>query len=270
LRNGIQARVEMGNSFKFYFKLAFFSIREEQSSLSAILGGFLLYPCFIWIFSKLWLGLNQNTTTLGVEPLFAYIGLTEILFMTTLREPLIDRASSDFSLSFVRPRFWPIYTTVSIYSRTLSRRLVYLLIYMMIMPLFIHDFVLPSVSAWRFLALLPLITILDTFYSFLLTCLQIRFYSTKNFRMLFGKLFLIFGGVLAPLSDIPEPWNKFFLNTPFADLVFHPCYFAVTNQFYQITSLEWFSRVILQMSCLLALSVWMYRSSRHHYHNFGG
>lgn len=260
----------MKDSIKFYSKLALFSIREEQSSLSGTLGGLLLYPCFIWIFSKLWLGLNHNFTTLGVEPLFAYIGLTEILFMTTLREPLIDRASSDYIVSFVRPRSWPIYTTISIYSRTLSRRLLYLLIYIVIMPLFIDDFSLTSISGLRFLMVLPLITVVDTLYSFLLTSLQIRFYSTKNFRMLFGKLFLIFGGVLAPLSDIHEPWDKLFLNTPFSDLVFQPCYFSIKGQFYQITLFQWFVRITLQLVCLLALNALMYRSSRHHYHNFGG
>jgi len=260
----------MKDSLKFYSKLALFSIREEQSSLSGTLGGFILYPCFIWIFSKLWLGLNHNVTSLGVEPLFAYIGLTEILFMTTLREPLIERASSDFTLSFVRPRSWPIYTTISIYSRTLSRRLIYLFLYIIIMPFFIDNFSLTSISALRFLILVPLITILDTLYSFILTSLQIRFYSTKNFRMLFGKLFLIFGGVLSPLSDIPEPWSKLFLNTPFADLIFQPCYFSIKAEFYQITFFQWFVRIILQLTCLLALSVWMYRDSRNHYHNFGG
>ena len=124
------------------------------------------------------------------------------------------------------------------------------------------NFPLSSISALRFLVFLPLITILDTLYSFLLTSLQIRFYSTKNFRMLFGKLFLIFGGVLAPLSDIPEPWSKLFLNTPFSDLVFQPCYFSIKAEFYQITFLQWFARIILQLACLLALSAWMYRSSR--------
>jgi ABC-type polysaccharide/polyol phosphate export permease len=260
----------MKDSFRFYSKLALFSIREEQSSLSGTLGGLFLYPCFIWIFSKLWLGLNHNFTNLGIEPLFAYIGLTEILFMTTLRESLIDRASSDCALSFVRPRSWPIYTTISIYSRTLSRRLVYLLIYIVIMPFFIDNLFLSSISSLRFLILLPLITILDTLYSFLFTSLQIRFYSTKNFRMLFGKLFLIFGGVLAPLSDIPDPWNKLFLNTPFSDLVFQPCYFSIKAEFYQMTFFQWFIRISLQLVCLLILSAWIYRDSRHHYHNFGG
>lgn len=260
----------MKDTIKFYGKLALFSIKEEQSSLSVMLGGLILYPCFIWIFSKLWLGLNHNVTSLGIERLFAYIGLTEILFMTTLREPLIERASSDFSLSFVRPCSWPMYTSISIYSRTLSRRFLYLLIYMIIMPFFLDGLILSSTSALRFLIFLPLITVLDTLYSFLLSSLQIRFYSTKNFRMLFGKLFLIFGGVLAPLSDIREPWSNFFLNTPFSDLVFQPCYFSVKAEFYQISFLQWFARIILQLSCLIGLSAWMYRTSRHHYHNFGG
>jgi len=52
--------------------------------------------------------------------------------------------------------------------------------------------------------------------------------------MLFGKFFLIFGGVLAPLSDIPEPWSKIFLNNPFSDIVFQPCYFSIKGEFYQL------------------------------------
>lgn len=258
------------DSLKFYSKLGFFSIREEQTSLSGTLGGFLLYPFFIWIFSKLWLGLNHNYTTLGAETLFAYIGLTEILFMTGLREPLIERASSDFSLSFVRPRSWPIYTSISLYSRTLARRLVYLLLYTLLLPFFIDDFMPVAISALRFLILLPLITILDTLYSFLLTSLQIRYYSVKNFRMLFGKLFLIFGGVLAPLSDLPAPWNKLFLNTPFSDMVFQSCYFSVKGEFFQMLFLEWLLRISLQLVCLFALSAWIYRNARKYYHNFGG
>ncbi len=260
----------INNSLKFYGKLGLFSIREEQTSLSGSLGGFLLYPFFIWIFSKLWLGLNHNHTTLGTEVLFAYIGLTEILFMTGLREPLIERSGSDFSLSFVRPRSWPIYTSISLYSRTLFRRLVYVLLYIVLVPFFIDDFMLSAMSALRFLMFLPLLTILDTFYSFLLTSLQIRYYSVKNFRMLFGKLFLIFGGVLAPLSDLPGPWNKLFLNTPFSDLIFQPCYFAVKGEFFQMAFAEWLLRISLQLTCLFALSVWLYRNARNHYHNFGG
>lgn len=200
----------MSSAVKFYRKFALFSVQEEQSSLSSTIAGFILYPCFIWIFSKLWLGLNQNTSMFGTATLFAYIGLTEILFMTTLRAPLIDRGSTDFSLSFVRPRNWPIYTSVSIFSRTFYRRALFLLLYIIIMPLFTNDFLLSTNAAIRFLIFLPLLTLIDTFYSFILTCIQVQFYAVKTFRLLFGKLFLIFGGVLAPLSDLPSPWNKFF------------------------------------------------------------
>lgn len=260
----------MNASVRFFSRFALFSIREELSSLSGTLGGLLLYPCFIWIYSKLWLGLNHNFTTLGIEPLFVYIGLTEILFMTSLREPLIDRASSDFSLSFVRPRSWPLSTSISIYSRTLSRRMFFCFLFLIIMPLFTNDYILIFLSGIRFLILVPFITILDTLYSFLYTNLQIRYYSVKNFRMLFGKLFLIFGGVLAPLSDIQQPWNKLFLNTPFSDLIFQPCYFSLKGEFYQISILDWFLRIVLQTVCLLIISNRMYSASRHYYHNFGG
>jgi ABC-type uncharacterized transport system permease subunit len=260
----------MNESVKFYSKFAWFSIQEEQSSLSSIISGCILYPCFVWIFSKLWLGLNHNFSTLGQTALFAYIGLTEILFLTTLREAHTTRASSDFSISFVRPRNWSFYTSVWIYARTLYRRLLYLIIYVLIMPLFTLDFAVSSYSALRFLLVLPISTLLDSLYSFVLTCLQIRFYSIKSFRLLFGKLFLIFGGVLAPLSDLPAPWDKFFLNTPFSDLIFQSCYFSIQGEFYQMSGILWIFRISLQLVCLLGLCAFCYRNARKYYHNFGG
>ncbi len=260
----------MNGSLKFYRKFAWFSIQEEHSSLSSTIAGFILYPCFIWIFSKLWLGLNHNFSTLGQTVLFAYIGLTEILFLTSLRETLVTSASTDFSISFVRPRNWPLYTSVSIYARTLYRRLLYLAIYVLIMPLFTLNFALSAQSALRFLLVLPIITLLDSLYSFALTNLQIRFFSIKSFRLLFGKLFLIFGGVLAPLSDVPAPWDKIFLNTPFSDLIFQPCYFSIKGEFYQMPAILWVARILVQLACLLGLCAFFYRSARKHYHNFGG
>ncbi len=260
----------MKQLLRFYFKLSTFSIKEEFSSLSTIIAGLILYPCFIWIFSKLWLGLNNNVSTFGTKALFAYIGLTEILFMTSLKESFIDKASSDFSLSFTRPRMWPFYISVSIYSRALFRRLVNLSIYILIIPLFIEEFALSWYAAMRFLILLPFITVLETVYSFLLTCLQIRFHSIRNFRMLFGKLFLIFGGVLAPLSDIPDRWQAIFINNPFSDLIFQPCYFSVKGEFYHLSIELWTLRLIIQFICISGLTFWIYNNSRQHYHNFGG
>ena len=260
----------MNTTLNFFGRLAFFSLREEISSFSSILGGLLLYPCFIWIYSKLWLGLNDNFTTIGSESLFLYIGLTEILFMTSLREFLIDRTSSDFSLSFVRPRSWLLCSFVSIFTRTLIRRFFYLILFLTLMPIFSNNHALIFQSGFRFLLLVPFLTIFETLYSLLFVTLQIRFFSVKNFRMLFGKLFLIFGGVLAPLSDIPNKWSNVFLNTPFSDLIFQPCYFSLKGEFYLITPLEWFLRMIFQLVFLLALNICIYNASRRYYHNYGG
>lgn len=260
----------MGSATRFYSRYALFSIREEQSSMSSTIAGFVLYPCFIWIFSKLWLGLNQNTSTLGSVTLFAYIGLTEILFMTILSPSLIDRASADFSLSFVRPRLWPVYTSVSIYSRMLYRRMLFLLLYLAVTPLFTSDFPLAANAAMRFSLFLPLLTFIDTLYSFILTCVQVQFYAIKTFRMLLGKLFLIFGGVLAPLSDLPAPWDKIFLNTPFADIVFQPCYFSIEGEFYQMSFHDWWIRIFFQLGVLMIICGAIYRFSRRQYHNYGG
>lgn len=260
----------MIQTFKFYCKLSAFSIKEEQSSVSSTLSGLILYPFFIWVFSKLWLELNNHVSTFQMVSLFAYIGLTEILFMTSLREPFIDKAGKDFYFSFVRPRIWPFYISIPIYSRTLFRRLVYLLLYVFLIPIFTERFELSLQASMRFIFFLPFITLFDTLYSFLFTCVQTRFYTSKNFRMLFGKLFLIFGGVLAPLSDVPGYWQTIFINTPFSDLIFQPCYFSIKGEFYHLTFLEWLTRINIQLICLVVIAFFVYKSSRNHYHNFGG
>lgn len=257
----------MSCSIRFYRKFALFSLQEEQSSLSSTIAGFILYPCFIWIFSKLWLGINQNISTLGTLKVFSYIGLTEILFMTCLRS--IDLGGADFSLSFVRPKKWPLYTSVSIFSRTLYRRALFLLLYVIIMPLLTGDFLLNVSAAVCFFVFLPLLTLIDTLYSFILACIQIQFHEVKTFRHLFGKLFLIFGGVLAPLSDLPPQWRCFFLNTPFSDIVFQPCYFSIQGEFYQLSLISWLLRVFVQILVLFAICRVIYHYSRNHYHNFG-
>ncbi len=260
----------MIQTLRFYSKLSVFSIKEEQSCLSANLAILLLYPCFIWIFSKLWLGLNHQTSSLGTAGLFTYIGLTEILFTTSLREPFIDKANSDFSLSFVRPRLWPLCTAVFVYSRTLFRRLIYLFLFVLIIPFYTDNFLLTWNAAWKFFLFLPLVTVFESLYSLFLTCFQIKLHSIKNFRMLFGKLFLIFGGVLAPLSDIPMPWKMAFINTPFSDLIFQPCYFCIKNEFYLLTFFQWSIRITIQLFVILLMVCLAYRNARRHYHNFGG
>lgn len=257
-------------ALRFYCRLAIFAIHEEYSSLSTTLAGLVLYPAFVWIFAKLWLGLNASISTFTPDELFAYIGLTELLFMTSLREAFIDRANADFALSFTRPRSWTGCICTSIYSRTLFRRGIYLVIYAAMAPLFTNNLELIPTTILRFVCFLPLLTALETLYSLLLTCVQIRHHSIKTFRMLFGKFFLIFGGTLAPLSDIPLPWKTLFINTPFADLIFQPCYFAIHGTFFTLAPITWSLRILGQMTLLALLVATTYRQSRKYYHNFGG
>lgn len=252
------------SSVRLYWKVAWFSLREEWSSVLGAFSSYLLYPVFVWIFARLWLGLNHEMSCLTDEQLFAYIGLSEILFMTLLTTSFVDRAHSDFALSFIRPCSWLLFTFVSMCTKVLFKRAGLLLIFVVIQPIS-SKHIIP-----RFLLFLPLLIIIDVLYSLCITSLQIRVYAIRSFKRLFTKIFLVFGGVFTPFCDILERWQPFFLSTPFSDLIFQPCYYSVMGSFYQISASSWIARIFVQAITLTGLIALLYSNSRKYYHNFGG
>jgi hypothetical protein len=253
------------NAVKFYGRAAWFCLREEWSSIFVTFSSYLLYPVLVWIFSKLWLSLNHGTSSLGDSGLFAYIGLTEILFITALMPSAVDRSSSDFALSFIRPRSWLLFTFVCTYSKVLSKRLGLLVLFFLVQSMSMSIEI-----TTRFLVFLPFITMIDVLYSLIMISMQIRVYAIRNFKRLFGKIFLIFGGVFTPFCDISEKWQSFFLSTPFSDLIFQPCYYSLKGSFYGISGSDWFLRISIQTTILIGLTHLVYQNSRKHYHNVGG
>ena len=135
----------------FYLKNSIFGFMEEWSSISHALAQCLLYPFFVWMFARLWAGLSESHNTFNFSELLIYIGLTEIIFLTSLRGPLVDIAVTDFSITLTKPRCWPIYVGSLIFGRQLGRRLILLVIFLLLMPIFSGNTYLTEVSALRFL-----------------------------------------------------------------------------------------------------------------------
>ena len=254
----------------FYIKNCTVGFLEEWSSLANAIAQCLLYPFFVWMFAKLWYSLNEAQSAFTLSELFIYLGLTEIIFLTTLRGPLVDEAVFGFETTLTKPRIWLLYVSSLIFGRQLGRRLVLLLIFLLLLPILSGNLRLSLISASRFLLILPLLCIIETIYSSIFVCLQICFFEIKYFRLAFTKIILVFGGVFTPLNELTYSWKKILINSPISDIVFQPCYYCLKGQFYQITTEYWLVRISIQIIISFILLQLLYLHTRWHFRCYGG
>lgn len=256
--------------FSFHFRNALFSFRESWTNLANGLIGFLLFPLFMFILAKMWEKFNGHLGNYTYKEMLAYIGATEILFLTFLRSGNINQASSDFSLSLARPRAWLGMQFSALFGKTLGSRLVLTSLYFPLLLFFGVGIEEASHTLFRFVLLLLPLGILQALYSLLFSSAHVRWEMTNYLTLPFSKLFLIFGGVFAPVSDFSEPARSFLLLMPTADIFFQPAYFAVKGHFYQISSIEWSARVLFQCVILLTLNIYFFKISKRYHQSFGG
>lgn len=254
----------------FYLRNALFSFRESWTNLANRLAGFLLFPVFMFILAKMWEKFNSHLGNYTHKEMIAYIGVTEVLFLTFLSTRNINLASSDFSLSLTRPRSWLFMQFSGLYGKTLGARLVLATFYFPLLILFGLNFEEASPIFLRLLLLLPPLGILQALYSLIFSSAHVRWEVTSYLTLPFSKLFLIFGGVFAPVSDFSEPARSVVLQLPASDIFFQPGYFAVKGYFYQLSSADWCARISLQVVVLVVLNILFFESSKRHHQSFGG
>ena len=122
-------------TIRFHGRYAWFNLREQFSDLGSGLTGFLLLPFFIWILSKMWGRFNAYQGNYTGQEILLYVGVTEVLFMTFIRSAWLSREAGDFSLSLARPRSWLATGFSGLFGRCLGSRLVYLLLFLIMMHL---------------------------------------------------------------------------------------------------------------------------------------
>jgi hypothetical protein len=257
-------------TLSFHVRNASFSFRESWSNLANGIVGFLLFPLFMFILAKMWEKFNGHLGNYTYKEIIAYIGVTEILFMTFLRAGNIYAASSDFSLSLARPRSWLAMQFSALYGKTLGARLLMTCLFFPLLLMFGIGFQETVTITLRLLILLIPLGILQGLYSLLFSCAHVRWEMTSYLTLPFSKLFLIFGGVFAPVSDFSEPARSILLQMPTSDIFFQPGYYAVKGEFYQMTMSTWILRVLVQIVVLMTINVLFFNSSRKHHQSFGG
>jgi len=254
----------------FYFRLGWFQFREQFSDVASGLVGYLLFPFFMFILGKLWERFNSFQGNFSIAEVMSYVAVTEIFFMTFLRSAVFGRATADFSLSLARPRNWLAMSFVSVFSRTLSARILLWCTFILFAPLLgIPQKMLIDVATRALLFLLPL-TVWSALFSLLFASAQVFWEKTQYFTLPISKIFLALGGVFGPLNDYAEPWLSYLTSMPSSDIFFQVGYFCVRGEFYHLTPAEWLMRVAIQCLLLAVAAQIFFQVARKHHQSYGG
>lgn len=255
---------------RYYIRLAKFSVFEEFSNIPASLSRYLMYPVYILIPSSMWIKFNSAPNHFNFSELIQYVGLAQVLQMTLFPASTTQSATGEFTISLARPRSWLMSHAFQSLGKGLAGRFI-------LIPLYIFVCFILNISVYgaiqnalRFIPCFLLISLLDAQWSLLFSNATLLWHNTKQFRFPVLKLFLIFGGVMGPLSELSDPWKSVFMATPFADIIFHPAYYAVKGHFYQIQPLEWVLRIGVQFLALTFLNIFLHRVARKNHLSYGG
>lgn len=257
-------------SIVFHLRHAWFNIKEQFSDIPAALAANALVPFFVWMLSRLWLRFNSHQHNFTLQEIALYIGITELLFMTFVRLPSLNRASGDFSIALARPRAWPVLSFSGLYGRSFGSRIFMLVMLLLFFPLFGASFNSIINSTGRLLLLLPWLGVLQALFALFFSTAQILWHQTNYFLLPFGKIFLVLGGVWGPVADFSEPWKSIILKLPPADLFFQPAYFCVKGNFYQTTFKEWFLRTFILAIILAVANTLFFKVAKKRHQAFGG
>lgn len=260
----------MQESVVFHFRHAWFNIKEQFTDIPSTLASNALIPFFVWMLSRLWVRFNSHQQNFTVQEIALYIGITEILFMTFVRLPSLNRASGDFSIALARPRSWPVLSFSGLVGRSFGSRVFMLLMMLLIFPLFGTTTNSIFQATIRLLILLPWLGVLQGLFALFFATAQILWHQTNYFLLPFGKIFLVLGGVWGPIADFAEPWKSIIIKMPPSDLFFQPAYFCVKGSFYQTTFEDWFLRTLVLAVVLATINTLFFKVAKNRHQAFGG
>ena len=257
-------------SLRFHARNGIFSMRENFSDWASGIAGFLMFPFFLFILSRIWERFSSFQGNYTREELLAYLAVTESLFMTFFVGAGISRGASDFSLSLARPRSWLATQFSAAFGRCLGARLLYTIVSLLTLPLLGVPLELTLKVLGRMLILLPVLGVLQALTLMLLMSAKVFWEQTQYLVLPLSKIFLALGGVFSPLNDYGEPWRSWLLPLPPADWFFQPAYWCVRGTPYGLTFNEWILRIALSIALLLPLNGFFFRMARSRHQSYGG
>jgi hypothetical protein len=257
-------------SLPFYFRYGWFQLRERFTDFGSSIAYLLLYPFFIWLLTQIWGKFNAYQGNYSQEEVFIYISITELLFMTFLRSPFMQRSNADFSITLARPRSWLGLTFAGQVGTTTGGRAIYTIAALIVLNLLGLSTKLLGQAFLRLLILLPLLTVIEALMASVLASAQLLWHETRYLVLPITKIFLALGGVFGPLADYGEPGKSIFLKLPPSDLFFQVGHFCVKGQFYQITAWEWVARIMGWTAVFFMWNILFFRFARKRHQSFGG
>ncbi len=260
----------MTAAVRFHFRNGFFAIRETFSDVTAGITGFLLFPYFLFILTKIWERFSASQGNMTRPEMLAYVAVTEILFMTFFFGGGIMRSAADFSLSLARPRSWLMMQFSTAFGRCLGSRLIYMTVALVALPLLGASVELTVQTLLRLLVLLPLMGILQGLCLIILASAEVMWEQTQYLILPISKIFLALGGVLSPLVDYGEPWRSWLIPLPPADWFFQPAYWCVRGETFGVTVEAWLARIFASIAVVTLLAVLFYRLARRQHQSYGG
>jgi hypothetical protein len=257
-------------SLPFYFRYSWFQLRERFTDLGSSVAYLLLYPFFIWLLTQMWGRFNAYQGNYSREEVFIYVSVTELLFMTFLRSPFMQRSNADFSITLARPRSWLALTFFGQAGTTLGGRIIYVAAALVVL----HCLGLHSESIFlayfRLILLLPILGVIEALMASVLASAQLLWHETRYLVLPITKIFLALGGVFGPLADYGEPGKSIFLKLPASDLFFQVGHFCVKGEFYQISTFEWVLRIFFWIAVFFVWNWAFFNFARKRHQSFGG
>lgn len=254
----------------FYFRYGWFQLRERFRDLGGSIGYLLLYPFFIWILTQIWQRFNADQGNYLRQEIILYVSITELLFMTFLRSPFMQRSNADFSITLARPRSWLGMTFCGQFGTVIAGRILYALIAGLMLPFFGIPFELIIKAFFRLGILLPFLGIIEALMSSVFISAQLLWHETRYLYLPLSKIFLALGGVFGPLVDYGEPGRSIFLKLPASDLFFQVGHFCVKGEFYQMTPLQWGGRVLIWFFVFFLWNLVFFKFARQRHQSLGG
>jgi len=261
-------------SFPYYARFATFRFREPWSDLRSSIASYALFGFFIILLTEVWERFQTGTSHFAKGEIILYIGVTEAFYMTFLRLRYIQGGMEDFAIFLAKPRSWIGREFFGNVGGALGSRLAHLLVLALMVP-FVHAFLTPVPTELggffaRVTFLLLFLAVPQALLTSLFSALRLSFPQTDYFVLPFGKLFLSFGGVFAPLSDFAEPIRSIFLRLPGSDLFFQAAHFAVKGEPYGMTFGTWIARVLLIDAVLFIALLVAFRRGKKNFQAWGG
>lgn len=257
-------------TWSFHARNALFAAREQFSDALSGIMSYALFPFFVWLMSAIWSHFNSYQGNFTLPEVLLYVGIGELLFMTVLRSAQIGRSSGDFSLTLARPRSWLAMQFSSQFGRILCNRLLYLAVFVAVMPLLGTGMTPTLAAAARFLLVIVPLSVAAALINLPFASCQVIWQEASYFSLPFSKIFLVLGGVVSPLNDFGQPWRDWLIRTPASDLFFQPAFFCIRGEFYGMSALEWSARTGATVGALLLLNIWLHALARKHHRGYGG